>query len=182
MIKTKAEDQSKCRRSKHKQRDQNRGRYLRSKQRQGDQNKVKEIKPKSRRSNKGDQRRHSAYLACEVGRRSGSQARPDIWPAAPATQSLTEHFPLRQTTLPAKTILVQAALVLFYPFSRAFFIRVSFRDLFFLIFLAGEKVCTTELDNNQPEMQEQMMIHWRLNGCQMWSKRKYERFPDQRAA
>ena len=80
---------------------------------------------------------------------------------------LTEHFPLRQTTLPAKTILVQAALDLFYPFSRAFCIRVSVRDLLFLIFLTGEKVCTTELDNNQPEMQEQMMIHWRLNGCQM---------------
>ena len=81
-IKTKAGDQ-KGKEIKTVAEDENKSREIKTRAGQKGQegkNKSKVTKTKASQSKQrlGDQRRHSAYLACEVGRRSGSHARPDI--------------------------------------------------------------------------------------------------------
>ena len=81
-IKTKAGDQ-KGKEIKTVAEDENKSREIKTRAGQKGQegkNKSKVTKTKASQSKQrlGDQRRHSAYLACEVGSRSGSHARPDI--------------------------------------------------------------------------------------------------------
>ena len=82
-IKTKAGDQ-KGKEIKTVAEDENKSREIKTRaggqKGQEGKNKSKVTKTKASQSKQrlGDQRRHSAYLACEVGRRSGSHARPDI--------------------------------------------------------------------------------------------------------
>ena len=67
--------------------------HSQAKQRRRDQNKGEtktKVRPKQRiNQNKGEIKPKAAYLACEVGRRSGSHARPDIGTDLPHTTTVS---------------------------------------------------------------------------------------------